>query len=51
MPERFPSILFATVGVLCAALALAEWSARRRFVGVAGAIAAFAVVCFAANQA
>lgn len=51
MPEHFPSILFVTVSALCAALALAEWGARRRLAAVAAAIAAFAAICFAANHA
>ena len=51
MPEHFPSILFATVGALCAVLALAEWSTRRRLAAVAAAIAAFAALCFAVNHA
>jgi hypothetical protein len=51
MPEHFPSILFATVGALCAVLALAEWSTRRRLAAVAAAIAAFAAICFAVNHA
>jgi len=51
MPEHFPSILFATVSALCGALALAEWSARRRLAWAAAALAVFAALCFAANHA
>src|SRR5690242_3623262 len=51
MPEHLPSILFATVSALCAALALAEWGALRRLATVAATIAAFAALCFAADHA
>ncbi len=50
MPAYFPSILFATASILGAALALTEWSARRRLARFAAAAAALAALCFAANH-
>jgi hypothetical protein len=49
--DNFPSVLFATVGALCAALAVVEWRARRRLARGAAAIAAFAALCFVQNHA
>jgi hypothetical protein len=51
MPENFPAILFATVSILSAALALGEWNARSHLARFATAAAALAALCFAANHA
>ncbi|MDB5108382.1 MAG: hypothetical protein JWM69_1323, partial [Candidatus Binatus sp.] len=51
LPENFPSILFATLAIFCAALALTESRVRPRLALYAGLVAAFAMLCFAVNHA
>jgi predicted permease len=51
MTENFPSILFATVGALCAALTFTEWTVRRRLARFPAVVAALAALCFVVNHA
>ena len=51
MPEHFPGVLFASVGALSLALAIAEWKDRRRLARYALALGGFSLACFATNHA
>jgi hypothetical protein len=51
MPEYFPAVLFASSGALCIALAIAEWSARRRLAISLIALGGFSLLCLAVDHA
>jgi len=51
MPELFPPLLFASVGLLCGLLALLEAKARRRSAWFSAIIALFSALCFVSNHA